>query len=73
MTLKCFNDMMNFLREQVRRFCRGKMPTIDEVESLVVMLGGMAYNIYCKSTYNEEFFREAAARFIRNEMLRVCV
>lgn len=72
MTFGCFRNMMDFLRNQVRNYCRGELPTLDEAESLAVVLGEMAYNTFGGERDNKEQFEMAVQRFVRNEILRVC-
>ena len=64
-----FKKMMSMIRSTVKNFCRGQLPTVDEAESLMIM---MVFKARVYNPHGNDDFCRAVERFVRNEILRVC-
>ena len=74
MTYKELQDMLVDLRKEVANFCRGVMPTLDEVWSLEIALGIRCWNLFGKPGlgWDQDGFRLAIENTVKKEILKIC-
>lgn len=73
MTYEELKRLGSIMREEVREFCQGQMPTIDEVESLAVVTAVKCWACCGKPHWNRKNFERFICNSVRQEILRTCI